>query len=238
MDRRRLLIGGAAGLGGCLFPAARASAADWDETDAPSAPPPKGAVVLFDGSGLDRWVNRKDGAPAGWKVGSGYMEVRPGNGDIVTRDHFQDFQLHVEFWLPLMAEARGRARANSGVYLQGRYEIQVLDSYGLDSKDNDCGGLYRIAKPLRNACKKPERWQSYDIAFRAPRVGPDGMQTLEKGRVTVFHNGVLIHNNLHFDATVTTAGLPGDPRKPGPILLQDHGNPVRFRNVWLLPGGE
>jgi hypothetical protein len=111
----------------------------------------------------------------------------------------------------------------------------VLDSYGLHSQDNDCGGIYKVAKPLGNACKKPAHWQTYDILFRAPRVGADGKTTTEKGRVTVFHNGYLIHNNVPFDAMVTTSGLPGDFTKPGPLLLQDHGNTVRFRNIWIVP---
>jgi hypothetical protein len=243
LNRRRLLQGSVAGPLAALpaFTPVLAAQVDaraerWAEQDAHSTPPPPGAIVLFGGRSLVGWQNRRDGAPAGWKVENGYMEVRRGNGDIHTQQTFEDCQLHVEFWLPHMPEARGQARANSGVYLQGRYEVQVLDSYGLDSKDNDCGGIYGVAAPLRNACKKPERWQSYDIAFRAPRFGADGKQT-EQGRITVFHNGVLIHSSQPFDAGVTTAGVEGDPNTPGPILLQDHGDLVRYRNVWLLPVG-
>ncbi|HTE17562.1 MAG TPA: DUF1080 domain-containing protein [Armatimonadota bacterium] len=234
MNRRKLLTAGALlGVPALGLPD-RVLAQPADDTDAPMIAAPSGAIVLFDGKDLSRWVSRKDNGPAGWKVENGYAEIAPGSGDIYTRDTFGDFQLHVEWWLPHMPDARGQARANSGVYLQGKYEIQVLDSYGLESKDNDAGGIYKVAAPLRNASKKPEKWQSYDIAFRAPRYDASGNLT-EKVRVTVFHNGVMIHNNQEFDPQVTTSGLPGDFTKPGPILLQDHGNRVRYRNIWLLP---
>ncbi len=192
---------------------------------------PKDAVVLFNGKDLSAWLSRK-GGEAKWKIKDDYMEVAPGTGDIYSKEVFGDFQLHVEFWLPLMADKQGQARANSGVYLQGRYEIQVLDSYGLDSKDNDCGGIYKIAAPLKNACRKPEEWQSYDVAFRTARVENDALK--EKPRVTVFHNGVMIHNNLELP-TPTGGAMDMDMRKPGAILLQDHGDLVRYRNVWVLP---
>src|SRR5262245_48840510 len=137
MDRRSLLIAGAAlgvpGLG-LLRPS---PAAAQDDVDVPMHPAPKGATALFDGKDVSRWVNRNNGQPAGWTLGNGYMEVKPGNGDIVTRDTYTDYQLHVEFWLPLMAEAKGQARANSGVYNQGRIEVQVLDSYGEPPRDNE-----------------------------------------------------------------------------------------------------
>jgi hypothetical protein len=202
-----------------------------DDQDAPSVPAPKYATALFDGSSLSGWLSRK-GGPAGWKVQGGYMEVAPGTGDIYTKETFGDFQLHVEFWLPLMASASGQARANSGVYLHGRYEIQVLDSYGLESKDNDCGGIYKVAAPLRNACKKPEKWQTYDIAFRAPRFDEAGA-IKEKARVTVFHNSVMIHNNIEIPSP-TGGAINLDVAKPGPVLLQDHSNLVRYRNVWAI----
>jgi len=235
MNRRHLLAGaGALGLGALLPRPARAES-PLDTVDWPLTPAPAGAVVLFDGTNLDRWQNRNGGGPAGWKVENGVMEVKAGNGDIISRDLFGDCQIHVEFWLPLMADKTGQARANSGVYVQGRIEVQVLDSYGQPPRDNEAGGIYKVAVPLRNASKKPEHWQAYDIAFRAPVVGEDAKTTVRKGSITVFHNGVLIHNNVEFDAQVTTAGLPGDLSKPGPLLLQDHGNPIRYRNVWVLP---
>ena len=237
MNRRDLLaVGALLGAPGLTLMVAEAAQAQ-DDQDMPGLPAPKDAVVLFDGKDLSRWVGRKDGQAAAWKVENGYMEVAPGSGDIYTRDTFTDYQLHLEFRLPLMPEAKGQARANSGVYNQGRIEVQVLDSYGEPPRDNEAGGIYKVAVPLRNASRKAERWQTYDIAYRAPRIGADGKQT-EKGHITVFHNGILIHNNVEFDAQTTTAGLPpenNDYTKPGPILLQDHGNPIRYRNVWVLP---
>lgn len=240
MDRRRLLTqgpalaAGALALPGLTLLTGPAEAADVDDMDVHQHPAPKGAIQLFDGKSLSQWVNRNGGGPAGWTLADGYVEVKPGNGDIITKELFTDYQLHVEFWLPYAPELKGQARSNSGVYNQGRIEVQVLDSYGEPPRDNEAGGIYKVAGPLRNASKQPARWQSYDMAYRAPRVGADGKQTA-KGSITVFHNGILIHNNVEFDAQVTTSGLPGDLSKPGPLLLQDHGNLIRFRNIWILP---
>jgi hypothetical protein len=192
---------------------------------------PAGATKLFDGSDLSQWLSRQ-GGEANWQVKDGYAEVMPGTGDIYTREVFTDFQLHVEFFLPLMADKQGQARSNSGVYLQGRYEIQVLDSYGLDPQDNDCGAVYKIAAPLVNACRAPEEWQSYDVAFRAARF--TGVEMVEKPRVSIFHNGILIHNNLEVPQP-TGRALDEDMSKPGPLLLQDHGDRVRYRNIWISP---
>ena len=205
-----------------------------DRQDVKSVPPPAGAVVLFDGKSLDGWVQRDGKGPAGWKLmEGGVVEVRPGAGDIITREKFGGrFRLHVEFRVPYMPQATGQARGNSGVYLQGRYEVQVLDSYGLKSKDNDCGGIYEVAAPRVNACKAPTVWQSYDIEFQAPKCR-DGKK-VEPARITVHHNGVLIHDNVAITKDNTRAGLGGDVCTPGPILLQDHGNRVQFRNIWLL----
>jgi len=203
-----------------------------DKADVAPVPAPPGAVVLFDGKDLSRWVGT-DGRPPRWTlVGGGATEVH--GGGIKTKQNFDGhFQLHVEFRVPYLPEARGQARGNSGVYLQGRYEVQVLDSYGLESKDNDCGGIYEVAKPKVNACKAPTVWQSYDIDYRAP-IYRDGKK-VKPAVVTVVQNGQTIHEGQEIPVDNTRAGLGGDPSKPGPIHLQDHGNPVQFRNIWLLP---
>ena len=206
-----------------------------DKVDVKSTPAPEGAVVLFDGKNLDSWVKRNNSKEkALWKVlEGGIMQVE--GGDIMTAQQFAGtFKLHVEFRVPYMPKATGQGRGNSGVYLQGRYEVQILDSYALDSKDNDCGGIYTIAKPLVNACKAPTIWQSYDIDFHAP-VCVEGKKS-EPARVTVLHNGIKIHDDVKITKDNTTAGLGGDPCSPGPILLQDHGNPVQYRNIWIVPG--
>ncbi len=203
-----------------------------DMQDVRSAPPPKGAVVLFDGKDLANWVKLDGTSEPTWKlVGGGAMEVHGGN--IMTRQKFAGhFKLHVEFRVPYMPDARGQARGNSGVYVQGRYEVQVLDSYGLESKDNDCGAIYEVAAPRVNACKAPTVWQSYDIDFHAPACS-DGKK-VGMPRMTVRHNGVLIHDDVAIPKDFTRAGMETDPCTPGPIMLQDHGAPVQYRNIWLV----
>jgi hypothetical protein len=218
-------------VGGVLLVAASSRAGA--QKDEGPKPVPKGAIVLFDGKDLSGWVNRT-GEPARWKVENGYMEVVPRTGDILTKEKFGDFQLHVEFWIPLMADKKGQARGNSGVYLQGRHEIQVLDSYQNETYANgSCGALYGLIAPSKNASKPPEQWQTYDITYRAPRVDDQGRVT-EKGRVTVVHNGVPVIENGAFDRII---GGELDKRigTPGPLLLQDHGCTVRYRNIWIRP---
>lgn len=204
-----------------------------DKVDIKSQPAPSGAVVLFDGKNLDGWSKTDGKTPPEWKlVDGGAMESNKGN--IISREMFGGkFKLHVEFRVPYVPKATGQGRGNSGVYVQGRYEVQVLDSYGLESKTNDCGAIYEVAAPLVNACKAPTIWQSYDIEFTAPKF--EGDKKVEPARMTVHHNGVKIHDNVAIPVNNTRAGMGGDPSKPGPILLQDHGNPVQFRNIWLLP---
>jgi len=192
---------------------------------------PSDAIVLFDGKDLSGWVYIKNGKPADWKVERGYMEVR--GGSICTKQEFADFQAHVEFRLPLMPEAKGQERANSGVYLQGKYEIQVLDSYGLNSGDYDCGAIYKVAPPMVNACRPPEQWQSYDAIFYAPCFDAKGNQ-ISKAHITAFQNGVLIQENVEVPGP-TVAAMPGPVTDHGPLMLQDHGCPVRYRNVWIRP---
>lgn len=197
--------------------------------------PPEGAIVLL-GSGdeLSGWVKRDGKTPAAWTFEDGVLTVRPGQGDILTDKTFTgDYTLHLEFNIPYMPEARGQGRGNSGVYLQGRCEVQVLDSYGLDSKDNDCGGIYRQHAPAVNACKPPLQWQTYDIDFKAPVVR-DG-RIVEKARVTIRQNDLVIHDDVEVDPT--PGGVGEGSLAEGPLLLQDHGNLVQFRNIWLLPKG-
>jgi Domain of Unknown Function (DUF1080) len=205
-----------------------------DKEDIKSAPPPKSALVLFDGTNLDAWTKTDGKTPAAWKLADGgAMEAKTGN--IITEEKFDgSFKLHVEFRVPYMPDAKGQGRGNSGVYVQGRYEVQVLDSYGLDSKDDDCGAIYKVSKPLVNACKAPTVWQSYDIEFTAPKYADD--KKVEPAVMTVHQNGVLIQDHVKINVDNTTAGLGGKTNEPGPIMLQDHGNPVQFRNIWIVKG--
>lgn len=201
--------------------------------DAPDAAnPPKDAVVLFDGKDAAAW-RMEDGKPFAWKIADGAMEVVPKGGGIETKESYRDFRLHVEFWIPKYPpEVTGQKRGNSGVYLQHRYEIQVLDSFGLTPEKGDCGAVYGIKPPDKNACKPPEEWQTYDITFRAARFDADGKKT-ENARVTVVQNGVTIHDNVEIPDK-TGHGRAEGP-EPGPLHLQDHGCPVRFRNIWIVP---
>jgi len=199
---------------------------------------PAHLVPLPFGTSLPHWAHA-DGAPIKWKLVDSAVQVVPGTGSIVTKRTFQDFRLHVEFnvpQLPPLPEGADRGnRGNSGVYLQQRYEVQILDSYGQESEIWDCGALYRFRKPDVNVSKPAGQWQSYDILFRAPRWEGQGddARKIENARITVFHNGVLIHDDVELK-NKTGAGQAEGPQ-PGPILLQDHGNEVRFRNVWIVP---
>ena len=200
------------------------------------AKPPTGAVVLFDGKNFDAWkrISKKSGDESvQWKlVKPGAMEVKPRTGSIITKREFADVKLHLEFRTPFMPDARGQKRGNSGVYLQGRYEVQVLDSYGLEGMDNECGGIYKVAPPLVNMCAPPMQWQTYDITFQAPRFDSAG-ERIRDVRMTVIHNGVKIHDNVEV-SKATKAAPGGDVTQRGGIYLQDHGNPVQYRNIWLV----
>ncbi|MGC8667876.1 MAG: 3-keto-disaccharide hydrolase [Chthonomonadales bacterium] len=201
---------------------------------APSPHPPKGAKVLFNGKDASLWQHL-DGRPVQWTVSHGVLEVKPGTGNIVTKERFRDFQLHLEFREPLMPDAHDQARGNSGLYLQGRYEIQILDSYHNPTyKYGGCGAIYGIKDPDKDVCKPPLQWQTYDVFFRAARFNPDG-SVKELPRVTVYWNGVKIHDAVEIPHG-TTAGLGNELVAEGPIMLQDHGCPVQFRNIWIVPG--
>jgi hypothetical protein len=208
-------------------------ALDWclNGPDLEVAPPP-GAVRLFAGGDLSGWRARGGGEP-GWRLEDDFMEVTAGSGDLISKREFGDFLLHVEFMTPAAPpEVTGQARGNSGIYLQGRYEVQVLDSFGLDLQLGDCGAIYSKRIPDQNACRPPERWQTYDIRFRAARFDESGAKT-ENARLSAWHNGLLIHDQVEVDGP-TAAALSQDEAARGPIQLQDHGNPVRYRNIWLL----
>lgn len=182
-------------------------------------------TVLFDGSGLDRWRARA-GGPARWLVKGDVLEVAPGTGDIVTAESFSDFFLHLEFRVPAL-EAEGQAKGNSGVFLQGRYEIQILDSYGVGTPGTgDCGAVYAQRAPLVNACRPAMEWQSLDVSFRSARDG-------ERACATILQNGIPIHNNVSLE--VTKGALDDRAGDPGPLRLQDHRDLVSYRNIWITP---
>jgi hypothetical protein len=193
------------------------------------AKPPEGAVALFNGESLSGWVKRDGKTAADWPVADGVMTVR--GGDIMTNARFGNFQLHVEFNVPYMPNAKGQGRGNSGVYLGGIHELQVLDSYGLKPQDNDCGAIYKQIVPAVNACKPPLQWQTYDITFHKAVV-EDG-KVAKKARLTVLQNGLTIIDNA--EISPTPGGIDLAAGQDGPILLQDHGNAVEYRNIWIKP---
>ena len=203
----------------------------------PAGPPvaaPSDAIVLFDGKDLSLWEDAK-GEPARWKVEDGHMEVVAKTGSIRTKRGFGDCQLHIEWATPSAVSGESQERGNSGVFLMDTYEIQVLDSYDNRSyADGQAAAIYGQYPPLVNASRKPGEWQTYDIIFHRPRFGADG-RLAEPARMAVFHNGVLVHDNE--ELTGPTAHKARPPYKVHadqlPLSLQDHGNPVRYRNIWL-----
>ena len=206
-------------------------------TQAQAGRPPSDAVVLFDGSGLDAWCAR-DGAPAAWQLVEGdAMEVAPGTGDIHTRQAFGSCQLHVEWRAPTAIRADSQGRGNSGVFLLGCYEVQVLDSYQNPTyADGLSAAIYGQYPPLANACVPPGQWHAYDIVFEAPIYEGGTLQSA--AYMTVLHNGVLVQHRQRMDGPTMHRALASydEPHGPaGPLMLQDHGDPVRFRNIWLRP---
>lgn len=182
--------------------------------------PPAGAKVLFDGSSADAFENGKID-PNGLLIQG-----------VTSKHKFQDVSVHLEFQLSYMPTASGQGRANSGCYLQGRYEVQILDSFGLEGKNNECGGIYSIRDPQTNMCFPPIAWQTYDIDFTAAKYDAAGKKTAD-AKITVKHNGVVIHKDVPLPKTTTAAPVAEGPQ-PGPLYLQDHGNPIRFRNIWIV----
>lgn len=201
---------------------------------------PSDAIVLFDGHDLSRWMQQGRGADRGkavdakWKVVAGYFECVPRTGDLLTRDKFGDVQLHIEWSEPTDVKGTSQERGNSGVLMMNRYEIQVLDSYNdLTYADGQAGALYGQWPPLVNPIRKEGEWQAYDIVFEAPRF--DGEKLMRPAYATVFFNGVLVHNRKEILGTMVHRQVAkytphGDQE---PLALQDHGNPVRYRNVWI-----
>jgi hypothetical protein len=196
---------------------------------------PSDAVILFDGKDLSGWAAQR-GGEAGWKVENGYMEVTPGTGDIQTKQEFGDCQLHLEWAAPSVVKGESQGRGNSGVFLMGRYEIQVLDCYDNPTySDGTAAAIYGEFPPLVNACRKPGEWQTYDIIWTGPRF--DGETLTRPAYVTVLHNGIIVHH--HTELVGPTGHRDTYKYAPhpltGPLRLQDHGDLVRFRNIWYRP---
>jgi len=182
--------------------------------------PPAGAVVLFDGTSAENFKGGRI-TPDGL-----LME------GATSKQTFQSFTLHLEFRTPFMPAARGQGRGNSGFYAQGRYEVQVLDSFGLEGRNNECGGIYSVAAPSVNMCLPPLVWQTFDVEFTAAKY--ENGKKVENARMTVRHNGVLVHDDVEVPHATTAAPVKEGP-EPGPIFLQNHGCPVRYRNIWVVP---
>ena len=203
---------------------------------APGAPgaPPADAVVLFDGSDFSAW-RHEDGSAVKWRLDDGAMTVVGGAGNIATQQRFGDVQLHIEWRTPAEVRGEGQLRGNSGVFLQKRYEVQVLDSWQNRTYANgQAASIYKQHIPLVNASRPPDEWQAYDIVFRAPVFAGDG--SLERAAyVTVFHNGILVQDHVRLDGPTEYIGEPAyEPHPPKlPLMLQDHGDPVSFRNIWV-----
>jgi len=198
---------------------------------APAGSAPSDAIVLFDGSGLAEWQSL-DGSSAKWKIQGGAMVVSNGSGGVITKREFGDVQLHLEFATPEIIVGEGQGRGNSGVYFHGAYEVQVLDSYQNETyTDGMLGAVYEQYPPLMNPARKAGEWQSYDIIFRAPVFSATSTM-VKRPRLTVLLNGILIHDNIEVIGP-TRASPRSENTATGPIFLQDHGNPVKYRNVWV-----
>ncbi len=196
--------------------------------------PPSDAIVLFDGSNLNEWASRNSKGAAKWDVANSIMTVKPGTGDIISKRKFGDIQLHIEWRSPLVVESEGQGRGNSGVFLQERYEVQVLDSYESRTYSNgQAGAIYKQSIPLVNATRPHDQWETYDIIYSAPVFNEDGVK-VKSAYITVLHNGVLIQNHQEIKGTTEYIGLPkNDAHGKASIILQDHSNTTSFRNIWV-----
>lgn len=198
--------------------------------------PPSDAIVLFKGLSFSEWKSAKDSSDVvKWYLNSdSSTTVLPGAGDIMTKRVFGDFQLHIEFRTPPVVKGEGQGRGNSGIFLQSRYEVQVLDNYQNRTYSNgQAGSIYKQSMPLVNACRKPGEWQAYDILFTAPRFNADGV-LVAPGRVTVIQNGVVVQLNTEIKGTTEYIGLPkNEAHGKAPLRLQDHGDLVSYRNIWI-----
>ncbi|MEY4114264.1 MAG: hypothetical protein RLZ76_957 [Bacteroidota bacterium] len=201
-----------------------------------NAEPPSDAIVLFDGKDFSNWVGTK-GKDVEWTLADGAMTVKRGAGLITTKQSFGDCQLHIEWRTPAEVKGEGQGRGNSGIFLMGRYELQILDSYNNKTYSNgQAGSIYKQLVPLVNASRGPGEWQSYDVIFTAPRFSENGVLQ-SQARITVLHNGVLIQNNAAIWGGTEYIGIANYKSHGAkePISLQDHGDPVSFRNIWIRP---
>ena len=206
----------------------------WGSDGHPGSPP-SDAVILFNGTDGSGWI-APNGGPSGWKIEKGYMEVVPGTGNIASKKEFGDCQLHVEWTAPILIKGEGQGRGNSGVFLMGRYEIQVLDCWNNPTyPDGTTAAIYGQYPPLVNACRTPGAWQTYDIVWVAPRF--DGDRLISPARVTVFQNGIVVHHDMILQGETCHRALGSYKPHPavGPLVLQDHGDLVRYRNIWYRP---
>jgi hypothetical protein len=194
---------------------------------------PSDAIILFDGKNMDEWT-ALDGSAAKWDVSDGAFTVKKGTGDVKTKKTFGDFQLHIEWRTPSEVVGEGQGRGNSGIFLQERYELQVLDSYESQTYSNgQAGSIYKQSVPLVNATRKPGEWQTYDVVYTAPRFSDNGRVTIP-AYITVFHNGVIIQNHTQINGPTEYKGLPVyKTHGKASLKLQDHGNPVSYRNIWV-----
>jgi hypothetical protein len=198
--------------------------------------PPSDAIILFDGIGLENEWTNLDGGKPGWVIENGYATVLKGSGDIKTKRVFSDFQLHIEWRTPAIIEGEGQGRGNSGIFIQERYEVQILDNYNNRTfRNGQAGSVFKQHAPLVNACKEPGKWQTYDIIYTAPRFKKDG-SFFSPPFITVLHNGVLVQNHVRVRGPTVSAGVPEyfvEEHGPASLVLQDHNNPVSFRNIWI-----